>query len=156
MQQQIRGRLTCFCRVCMWCDMAKDMIWYIGCMRWSCCNRNIDLHVDGTATGRSHRVVFKLTFVLADAFTISLGCSFSSNSIYSATTLMTARWWRSWWWRSWCGVADDEDHVGALVMEIKKHKIMVISCHLWIACDVNPFTHLILLRTKVHYKVIPH
>ena len=110
---------------------------------------NIDLHVDGTATGRSHRVVFKLTFVFADAFTILLGCSFSSNSIDSMITSMVAWWWRSWWWRSWCGTGDDEDHVSALVMEIKKHVMMAISCHLWIACDVNPFMHLILLRTTV-------
>ena len=52
---------------------------------------NIDLHVDGTATGRSHRVVFKLTFVLADVFTILLGRSFSSNSMSSTTTPMATR-----------------------------------------------------------------
>ena len=28
----------------------------------------------------------------------------------------------------WCG--DNGDHADALVMEIKKHKIMAISCHL--------------------------
>ena len=106
MQQQIRGRLTCFCRVWLWCDMANDVMWYIGCMRWSCCNRNIDLHVDGTGTGRSHRVVFILTFVLADAFTILLGRSFCRNSMSSKTTPMATRWWRSWWWRSWCDAGD--------------------------------------------------
>lgn len=128
----------------LWCDMANDVMWYIGCMRWSCCNRNIDLHVDGTATGRSHRVVFILTYVLADAFTILLGCSFSSNSKSSTTTPMATRWWMIMVWRRW-----QEDRAGALVMEIKKHVMMAISCHLWIACDVNPFMHLILLRTTV-------
>ena len=74
--------------------------------------------------GAIYRVVFKLTFVFVDAFTILLGCSFSSNSIDSTTTSMEARLWRSW-----CGAGDDEDHAGAFVMEIKKHKIMDISCH---------------------------
>ena len=36
-------------------------------------------------------VVFKLTFVLADAFTILLGCSISSNSIDSTTTTMATQ-----------------------------------------------------------------
>ena len=48
------------------------------------------MHVDGTATGMSHRVVFKLTFVFADAFTILLGRSFSSNSIAYTPTSMAA------------------------------------------------------------------
>ena len=61
--------------------------------------------------------------------------SFSSNNII--------RWKPRW-------QHDDGDHgVAPVTMEIKKHKFMAISCHLWIACDVNPFMHLILLRTTV-------
>ena len=52
---------------------------------------NIDLHVDATTTGMSHRVIFKLKFVLGDAFTILLGRSFSSNSMSSTTTPMATR-----------------------------------------------------------------
>ena len=121
----------------MWCDILDVWDDHVVIV-------NIDLHVDGTATGRSHRVVIILTFVLADAFTILLGCSFSSNSISSTTTPMATRWWMIMVWRRW-----QEDRAGALVMEIKEHVMMAISCHLWIACDVNPFMHLILLRTTV-------
>ena len=94
-------------------------------------------------TRRSHRVVFNYFYRLVMLCFIA-SSSFSSNNIVSATTLMAA-----WWWRSWCGAGDDGDHAGALVMEIKKHKFMAISCHLWFACDVNHFMHLILLRTTV-------
>ena len=52
---------------------------------------NIELHVDATATRMSHRVVFELTFVLADAFTILLGSSFSRNSIDSMPISMAAQ-----------------------------------------------------------------
>ena len=44
-----------------------------------------------------------------------------------------------WRWRS-CLCFGDGD---------QKHKFMAISCHLWFACDVNPFMHLILLGATV-------
>ena len=44
----------------------------------------------------------------------------------------------------------DGDHAGALEMEIKGAKEeKAIPCHIILACDVNPFMHLILLRTAV-------
>ena len=44
----------------------------------------------------------------------------------------------------------DGDRAGALEMEItgaKEEK--AIPCHIILACDVNPFMHLVLLRTAV-------
>ena len=121
----------------MWCDILDVRDDHVVIV-------NIDLHVDGTATGRSHRVVFKLTFVFADAFTILLGCSFSSNSRSSTTTPMATRRWRSWcdagdkkivpvlwWWRS------RSTRWWPYHVTYELHVMLIL------------FLHLILLRTTV-------
>ena len=52
-----------------------------------------------------------------------------------------------WWWHHDDGDhVGDGDHAGALEMEIKSTRRKAISYHnFWIACDVNPFMHLMFL-----------
>ena len=127
----------------MWCDILDvwdDHVIVIGfttCMLMS------------MTTGRSHRSCLNLLYEMQrhvlTTFTSLLTGSYSSSDSSSWRDDFT----ETRWWRSWCGTGEDGDHDCALVMEIKKHKFMAISCHLWSACDVNPFMHLILLRTTV-------
>ena len=57
MQTTIRGRLTCFCRVCyvMWYGQKDVMNDICDVWDWSCsCQGNHDLHVDDETTSRRH------------------------------------------------------------------------------------------------------
>ena len=49
-----------------------------------------------------------------------------------------------------CHAGGDGDHGGSLKMEINDEKEeKALPCHIILACDVNHFMHLILLRTAV-------
>ena len=118
MQQQIRGRLTGFCRV--WCDMIWPETWWDICDVW-------DDHVLYRLSQFACRWVWQpagaiglslINFRLF-CFTLSLWVSNSRGSNSRRDNLMATHWWRSRWWRSWCHAGDDGDHAGALEMEIK-------------------------------------
>ena len=153
MQTTIRGRLTCFCRVCyvMWYGQKNvmnfiyvmyeiDHVLVIGittCMSMS------------MTTGRSHRSC--LNYFVCPAchwitpckllYFIAKHVSHRSRSNRWRDNFMKTRWWRSW-----CHAGDDDDH-GAPKMEIKRSKmILAISCHYLIACDVYHVLHLICLE----------
>ena len=109
MQTTIRGRLTCFCRVCyvMWYGQKNvvyeiDHVLVIGittCMSMS------------MTTGRSHRSCLNLfrTYVSmktpCNYFTLLLTVSHSSRSNSWRDNFMKTRWWRSW-----CHAGDEGDH----------------------------------------------
>ena len=105
MQTTIRGRLTCFCRVCyvMWYGQEECDEWYVmyeidhvlvigftTCMSMS------------MTTGRSHRSCLNLFMTCVSMktpcnyFTLLLTVSHSSRSNSWRGNFMKTRWWRSW------------------------------------------------------------
>ena len=154
MQTTIRGRLTCFCRVCFVMWYGQKLWWMMNCDVWdhvlvigitTCMSMSM-------TTGRSHRSCLYLLYdprVIkqrhVNYFTLLLNVSHRSRSSRWRDNFMKTQWWRSWWWRSWCHAGDEDDH-GAPKMEIKRSKmILAISCHYLIACDVYHVLHLICL-----------
>ena len=111
MQTTIRGRLTCFCRVCyvMWYGQKDVMNYICDVWDWSCsCNRNHDLHVDED-DNRHEPLIYCMTCVSmktpCNYFTLLLTVSHSSRSNSWRDNFMKTRWWRSW-----CHASDDGDH----------------------------------------------
>ena len=142
MQTTIRGRLTCFCRVCyvMWYGQEECDEWYVmyeidhvlvigitTCMSMS------------MTTGRSHRsCLYYFAWPACHWITpckllyfVAKRVSHRSRSSRWRDNFMKTRWWRSWWWRSWCHAGDDGDHDDALEMEIRHKMMMAISCHIF-------------------------
>ena len=146
MQTTIRGRLTCFCRVCyvMWYGQEECDEWYV--------MYEIDYVrvTELSATGRSH-VVASFLYEMqtpCNCFTLSLSGSDSrrSNSWWDDNdAMMKIKVSRRWRWWSWV-------HDGALEMEIKgtrwwwPYHITYIDC-MWCLS----FMHLILLWLTVAF-----
>ena len=148
MQQQIRGRLTCFCRACCdviwpktWCDICDvwyDLVLYrlsrLAC-RW--------VRQPAGAIGLS-LIIFAFF-----CFTLSLWVSNSCRSNSWRNNLMATRWWKSRWWWSWCHAGDNGDHAGALEMEIKSTRSWPYHVTYDLHVMLILFMHLIMLRTTV-------
>ena len=120
LQQQSRGRLTCFCRACC------DVIWSrhdakFHCMIWSCFVTQL------LATGRSHMVVALLYEMQSPCnwFTLSLsgGDNRRSNSWWDDNdAMMEIKVSSRWQWRLWRCFGDGDE----------RHKmVMAISCHIF-------------------------
>ena len=136
MQTTIRGRLTCFCRVCyvMWYGQEECDEWYvmyeidhvlvIGFTTWMSMNRT---------TGRIHRSCLNLLYEMqrqVGYFTLLLNISYSSTSnrlawrlhgdtmmeIMMMEIIGSCRWqWWSWVPRRWRSrEQDDNGHIMSL------------------------------------------
>ena len=155
MQTTIRGRLTCFCRVCyvMWYGQEECDEWYVmyeidhvlvigitTCMSMS------------MTTGRSHRsCLYYFVWPACHWITpckllyfIAKRVSHRSRSSRWRDIFMKTQWWRSWWWRSWCHAGDKDDH-GAPKMEIKGandigHIMSLFDCMWCLSCFASYFS----------------
>ena len=148
MQTTIRGRLTCFCRVCYVMWYGQRMWWMIYVMYeidhvlvigiTTCMSMSM-------TTGRSHRSC--LYFFVWPAchwrtpckllYFIAKRVSHRSRSSRWRDNFMKTRWWRSWWWRSWCHAGDK------MIMEPRRWRSKelydighIMSLLYIIACDV--------------------
>ena len=125
MQTTIRGRLTCFCRVCyvIWtkdvmndiCDVWDDHVLVIGIT--TCKSMSM-------TTGRSHRSC--LYYFVWPACHWITPCKLLYFIAKRVSHVSRSNRWRdnfmkTQWWRSWCHAGDEDDH-GAPKMEIKGAK----------------------------------
>ena len=146
MQTTIRGRLTCFCRVCYVMWYGQRMWWMIYVMYeidhvlvigiTTCMSMSM-------TTSRSHRSCLNLFMTCVSMktpcnyFTLLLTVSHSSRSNSWRDNFMKTRWWRSWWWRSWCHAGDEGDHAAPRRWRSKGARwYWPYHVTLWFACDV--------------------
>ena len=121
MQTTIRGRLTCFCSMCLVMWYGQKMWWMIYVMYeidhilvigiTTCMSMSM-------TTGRSHRsCLYYFVWPACHWITpckllyfVAKRVSHRSRSNRWRDDFMKTQWWRSWWWRSWCHAGDDDDH----------------------------------------------
>ena len=154
MQTTIRGRLTCFCRVCY-------VMWYVQKMWWMIyvmyeIDHSLVIGITtcmsmSMTTGRSHRSCLYL-FVWPACHWITPCKLLYFIAKHVSHRSRSNRWrdnfMKTQWWRSWCHAGDNDEH-GAPKMEIKG-AIWYWPYHvtIWLHVMFIMFLHLIFLERR--------